>query len=99
MVEGVKDKFGDHDEEKQPLVPLAKPTSAADPDNPWIHGMAGLSSTTVIILYYALCSSTMLVINKVRMRGMYGSLYGTTPWVISTMTIGRSPSIDDRTSF
>jgi hypothetical protein len=62
----VSDLGSKRDEEKQPLIdPISggSKEAVAAGDN-WAKGLAGLSSTTTIILYYALCSSTMLVINK-----------------------------------
>ena len=61
----VSDLGSKRDEEKQPLIDAISGSKeeVAAGDN-WAKGLAGLSSTTTIILYYALCSSTMLVINK-----------------------------------
>lgn len=56
------------EEEKQPLMNASAPPADIESKAvPVRRGPAfmGLSATLVIILYYALCSSTMLVINKV----------------------------------
>jgi len=61
--------------EGQPLLPGPNtPTRArasADVDKTKnVLGVAGLSWTVVVILYYSLCSSTMLVINKVAIHNI-----------------------------
>lgn len=58
------------DAEKQPLLPDIPEASKAQPASPprRQNPLANLfgSATALIIVYYALCSSSMLVINKVR---------------------------------